>query len=133
MLIPLGKRAVTYTRSPSHDQPHGPEDSHFAGGAAGAGVAGLGAAGAAVGVPPAAALRSPEWPWNVRVGANSPSLWPTMFSVTKTGRNFLPLCTAKVRPTISGRMVDRRDQVLMTFLPLVFTCSWTFFTRCGST
>jgi hypothetical protein len=24
----------------------------------------------------------PEWPLNVRVGANSPSLWPTMFSVT---------------------------------------------------
>ena len=45
----------------------------------------------AFGAPPAAgaarepstlALRSPEWPRNVRVGANSPSLWPTMFSVT---------------------------------------------------
>ena len=22
------------------------------------------------------------WPWNVRVSANSPSLWPTMFSLT---------------------------------------------------
>ena len=35
-------------------------------------------------------------PLNVRVGANSPSLWPTMFSVTYTGMNFFPLCTAKV-------------------------------------
>ena len=25
--------------------------------------------------------RAPEWFWNVRVGANSPSLWPTMFSL----------------------------------------------------
>ena len=31
------------------------------------------------------AFLSPEWPWKVRVGANSPSLWPTMFSVTNTG------------------------------------------------
>src|SRR5258708_1414504 len=38
---------------------------------------------------------SPEWPWNVRVGANSPSLCPTMFSVTNTGTNLRPLCTAK--------------------------------------
>ena len=37
------------------------------------------AAGAPAGL---AALRSPEWPLNVRVGANSPSLWPTMFSDT---------------------------------------------------
>ena len=39
---------------------------------------------------------SAEWPWKVRVGANSPSLWPTMFSVTNTGMNLRPLCTAKV-------------------------------------
>src|SRR6185312_10536162 len=31
------------------------------------------------------------WPWNVRVGENSPSLWPTMSSVTSTGMCFLPL------------------------------------------
>ena len=37
-----------------------------------------------------------EWPLNVRVGENSPSLCPTMFSVTYTGMNFLPLCTAMV-------------------------------------
>jgi hypothetical protein len=35
-----------------------------------------------------------------------------MFSVTKTGRNFLPLWTAKVTPIISGRTVDLRDHVL---------------------
>ena len=67
----------------------------------------------------AAALRSPEWPWNVRVGENSPSLWPTMFSVTNTGMNFRPLCTANVRPTMSGMIVERRDQVLMTFFDFV--------------
>jgi len=47
-----------------------------------------------------------------------PSLCPTMFSVMKTGMNFLPLCTAIVTPTISGMMVERRDQVLITFLSL---------------
>ena len=36
----------------------------------------------------------------------------------------LPLCTANVRPTISGRIVERRDQVLMTFFA---SC------RCAST
>ena len=58
---------------------------------------------------------SAGWPLKVRVGENSPSLWPTMFSVTNTGMNLRPLCTAKVWPTNSGRMVERRDQVLMTF------------------
>src|SRR5262249_52997067 len=38
-----------------------------------------------------------------------------MFSVTYTGMNFLPLCTASVCPTISGMTVERRDHVLMTF------------------
>ena len=61
------------------------------------------------------AFLSPEWPWKVRVGANSPSLCPTMFSVTNTGTNLRPLWTAKVRPMASGVMVLRRDQVLMTF------------------
>ncbi len=34
-----------------------------------------------------------EPPWDLKslVGENSPSLWPTMFSVTYTGTNFLPL------------------------------------------
>ena len=31
----------------------------------------------------------------------------------------MPLCTAKVSPTISGMMVERRDQVLMTFFDLL--------------
>ena len=44
-------------------------------------------------------LLPPVWPLNVRVGENSPSLCPTMFSVTYTGMNFLPLCTAMVWPT----------------------------------
>ena len=56
---------------------------------------------------------------NVRVSANSPSLWPTMFSVMYTGTCCLPLCTAIVRPMKSGRIVERRDQVLIGFLSLV--------------
>ena len=54
----------------------------------------------------------------LRVKLNSPSLWPTMFSVMYTGMNFLPLCTAIVCPTISGMMVERRDQVRSTFFSL---------------
>ena len=57
----------------------------------------------------------PLCPRNSRVGANSPSLWPTMFSVTYTGTNLFPLCTAKVWPTNSGRIVLARLQVLTTF------------------
>jgi hypothetical protein len=45
-----------------------------------------GGGGAAPGAPAAAAILATfstleEWPLNWRVGANSPSLWPTMFSV----------------------------------------------------
>jgi hypothetical protein len=32
--------------------------------------------------------------------------------------NFLPLCTAMVCPTISGMIVERRDQVRITFFSL---------------
>ena len=47
-----------------------------------------------------------------------------MFSDTKTGTNLRPLCTAKVRPTDCGKIVERRDQVLMAFLePLVMVSS----------
>src|ERR1700743_2993546 len=67
---------------------------------------------------PASAALPAVWPLKVRVGANSPSLWPTMFSVTYTGTNFLPLCTAIVCPTNSGKIVERRDQVFTTFLSL---------------
>jgi len=34
---------------------------------------------------------SEAWPWNVRVGANSPSFMPTMSSLTDTGTNLRPL------------------------------------------
>ena len=51
----------------------------------------------------------------MRVGENSPSLWPTMFSVTKTELKILPLCTRNVWPTKSGVTVERRDQVLIGF------------------
>src|SRR6266704_1859184 len=55
----------------------------------------------------------------VRVSENSPSRWPTMFSVTNTGLNILPLWTVKVRPTKSGVIIERRDQVLMGSLDLL--------------
>src|SRR6266550_4649850 len=50
---------------------------------------------------------------NTRVGENSPSRWPTMFSVTNTGLKTFPLCTVNVRPTKSGVIVERRDHVLI--------------------
>ena len=52
----------------------------------------------------------------MRVGANSPSLWPTIDSVTYTGTCLRPSWTAMVWPTMSGMIVERRDQVLMTLL-----------------
>ena len=55
----------------------------------------------------------PPWALKMRVGENSPSLWPTMFSVTYTATNALPLWTLKVWPTKSGVIVERRDQVWM--------------------
>src|SRR6266567_939349 len=55
-----------------------------------------------------------------------------MFSVTNTGMNFFPLCTAKVSPIKSGVMVERRDQVLMTFFDPADSAS-TFLTRWSST
>src|SRR5579871_5029516 len=73
-----------------------------------------------------------EWPLKVRVGENSPSLWPTMFSVTYTGMNFLPLCTAIVCPTNSGRIVERRDQVRTTFFSLAALSTASFASRCVS-
>src|SRR5438876_23484 len=47
----------------------------------------------------------------MRVGANSPSLWPTICSVMKTGTCFRPSWTAIVCPTMSGKTVEERDQV----------------------
>src|SRR5687767_3319213 len=52
-----------------------------------------------------------------------------MFSVTNTGTNLRPLCTAKVIPTASGMMVERRDQVLMTFFEPCAAVSSIFLSR----
>src|SRR6185369_8439458 len=59
-----------------------------------------------------------SWPRYVRVGANSPSLWPTIDSDTNTGTCLRPSCTAMVWPTISGKIVDARDQVRIIVLEL---------------
>src|SRR5215470_13920737 len=75
-------------------------------------------AGGAAGLAAVSVAAFMEWPLKVRVKLNSPSLWPTMFSVMYTGVNFFPLCTAIVWPTISGMMVERRDQVRNTFFSL---------------
>ena len=64
-----------------------------------------------------------------RVGENSPSLWPTMFSVTYTETNALPLCTLNVWPIKSGVMVDRRDQVWMGFLLPPLLIAFSIFSR----
>src|SRR5512139_3747274 len=69
----------------------------------------------------------------MRVGENSPSLWPTMFSVISTGMCCLPLCTAIVRPTISGVTIERRDQVLIGLRSFLAAAVSTFFERCRST
>src|SRR5207237_3199025 len=79
-------------------------------------------------------LRSwPAWNRKVRVGANSPSLWPTMDSVTYTGTCLRPSWTAMVWPTMSGMIVDRRDHVLITRFSLRVLSSSTFLSRCSST
>ncbi len=58
------------------------------------------------------------------MGANSPSLWPTIASVTKTGTCFWPSCTAIVWPTMSGKIVEVRDHVLtICLVPDVFIAS----------
>src|SRR5439155_9614744 len=62
---------------------------------------------------------SPAWPRNVRVGANSPSLCPTICSEMKTGTCLRPSWTAIVWPTISGKTVELRDQVRIMFFSFV--------------
>ena len=57
-------------------------------------------------------LPVPAWPRYSRVGANSPSLWPTIDSEMNTGTCLRPSWTAIVCPTISGKIVEVRDQVL---------------------
>src|SRR5689334_6457630 len=96
-----------------------------------------GAPGAAppAGATPAAfssAIFTP-WPLNERVGENSPSLCPIICSVTYTGMNFLPLCTAMVWPIISGTIVERRDQVFTTFFSLRVFSPSTFSRKWPST
>src|SRR5680860_879960 len=69
----------------------------------------------------------------VRVGANSPSLWPTIESVTNTGTCLRPSCTAIVWPIMVGTIFERRDHVLITlWVPLSF-CTSTFLVRWSST
>src|SRR6059058_6696575 len=64
------------------------------------------------------------WLRKVRVGANSPSLWPTIDSVMNTGTCLRPSCTAIVCPSISGKIVEVRDQVLSIRLsPELFIAS----------
>src|SRR3954462_11478685 len=72
-------------------------------------------------------------PRKVRVGANSPSLCPTIASVTNTGMCLRPSCTAIVCPSMSGMIVERRDQVRMTFLVPLSFCASTFASRWSST
>src|SRR3954469_21987416 len=72
-------------------------------------------------------------PRKVRVGANSPSLCPTIASVTNTGTCLRPSCTAIVCPSMSGMIVERRDQVRMTFLVPLSFCASTFASRWSST
>src|SRR5699024_1534540 len=58
---------------------------------------------------------APAWPLKVRVGANSPSLWPTMSSVMYTGTCLRPSCTAMVWPTKSGKIIEALLQVFTIF------------------
>src|SRR6185436_12857948 len=100
---------------------------------AGAAASGIGYFPAGAGFDPAAsASRVPGWPRNWRVGANSPSLCPTISSVTYTLMNVLPLWTRNVMVTNSGEIVDRRDHVLIgSWLPTAFSFA-TFAMTFGS-
>src|SRR5437667_7441307 len=101
----------------------------------GAGAAAPPPGAAAAGAAPAAFSRAAftAWPLKVRVGDNSPSLCPIICSVTYTGMNFLPLCTAMVWPIISGTIVERRDQVFTTFFSFRAFSASTFSRRWPST
>src|SRR5439155_15699890 len=70
-------------------------------------------------------------PRKCRVGANSPSRWPTMFSLMKAGTCLRPSCTAMVCPTMSGKITEARAQVRMIFLSLVAFILSTLAFSCG--
>src|SRR5215212_3433296 len=56
-----------------------------------------------------------------------------MSSLTDTGMNLRPLWTLKLSPTNCGRMVERRDQVLIGVRALVSCAVSAFFRRWRST
>src|SRR5471030_118665 len=56
-----------------------------------------------------------------------------MFSDTSTGTCKRPLCTAMVKPTISGMTIERRDQVLIGRRSFFWLAVCTFLARCRST
>src|SRR5690606_34241174 len=56
-----------------------------------------------------------------------------MFSLTYAGTCWRPLWTAIVRPMNSGRIVERRDQVLIGLLSFPAVAVSTFFRRSTST
>src|SRR3989338_1429413 len=97
-----------------------------------------GAAGATFAFSASAAFSScsfcifPPWRTNLRVGENSPRRCPTISSLTRTSIKFFPLCTPKIKPTISGAITDARDQVLITALLPGLNLE-IFFNNLGST
>src|SRR5574341_1766979 len=56
-----------------------------------------------------------------------------MFSLTKMGMNLLPLWTARFRPTNSGMIIDRRDQVRIRRRSSVSLARSTLVSSGGST
>src|SRR5271154_1690243 len=56
-----------------------------------------------------------------------------MFSETSTGTCSRPLCTAMVKPTMSGMTMERRDQVLIGRRSFFWLAVCTFLARCKST
>jgi hypothetical protein len=53
---------------------------------------------------------SAAWPWKVRVGANSPSLWPDHVFRNENRDEFLAVVPGEGHTTISGRIVERRTR-----------------------
>ena len=62
-----------------------------------------------------------------------PNLWLIMFFADEHRHMLGPSCTARVCPSMAGTIIDRFDQVLMTFLVPVSFCLSTFFIRWSST